>query len=68
MTVRNETSFAEQSPPRWKKLMARLADFEQAMTYHPHEHANANVSHLWHKIEKLETRVRELEGRDRRVA
>ena len=62
MTVQNETVFAEQGRSRWQKLMARLAPFEQAMTYHPHEHTYANFSRLWHKVEKLETRVNELEG------
>lgn len=68
MTGQNETAFAEQNPSRWQKLMARLADFEQAMTYDPHDHTDATVSHLWHKVEKLETRLNELEGRDQRVA
>ncbi len=61
MTVQSETAFAEQNPSRWQKLMTRLAAFEQAMTYDPHEHTDAIVSHLWHKVEKLETRVNELE-------
>ncbi len=62
MTVQNETVFAWQSRSRWQKQMARLAAFEQVMTYNPHVHINANVSHLWLKIEKLEAKVNELEG------
>ncbi len=68
MTVQTETAFVKQNPSRWQKLMARRATFEPAMTYHPHEHTDANVGHLWHKVEKLETRVNELEGRDPRIA
>ena len=62
MTVQNETVFSGQGRSRWQKLMARLAAFEQAMTYNPHEHTYANVSHLWLKVEKLEAKVNELEG------
>ena len=68
MIVQNETVFAEQNASRWQKLMARLATFEQSMNYNPHEHTDANVSHLWRKVSILETRVNELEGRDQRVA
>ena len=62
MTVQNETVFAQQSRSRWQQLMARLAAFEQAMTYNPHEHTYANISRIWLKVEKLETRVNDLEG------
>ena len=58
MTVQSETAFAEQNPSRWQKMLARLATFEQAMTYDPHEHTDAIVSHLRHKVEKLSTPVR----------
>ena len=68
MTVQNETAFAEQNPSRWQKMLGRLAIFEQAMTYSPHEYTDAIVSQLWHKIEKLETRVNELGRQDERVA
>ncbi len=68
MTTQNETAFTVQNPLRWHKLMARLATFEQSMTFNAHEHINANVNHLWHKIEILESRVNELEGRDQQVA
>ncbi len=68
MIIQNETAFAEQNPSRWQKMLGRLAIFEQAMTYNPHEHTDANVSHLWRKVGILETRVNELEGRDQRVA
>ena len=68
MTVQIKTAFAEQNPSRWQKTLARLAAFEQAMAYDLHEHTDAIVSHLWHKVEKLETRVNELEGRDQRIA
>ncbi len=68
MTVQNETAFSEQNPSRWQEMLARLATFEQAMTYNPHERTDAIVSHLWHEVEKLETRVNELERQDQRVA
>ena len=68
MTVQNESAYTEQNPSRWQKLMTQLATFEQAMTYNPHEHTDANVSHLWRKVGILETRVNELEGRDQQVA
>ncbi len=68
MAVRNEIAFAERNPSRWHRLMTRLATFEQATTFNPHDLTDANDSHLWHKVEKLETRVNELEGRDPRIA
>ncbi len=68
MIVKNETAFAQQNPSRWHRLMARLATFEQAKTFNPHERTDANVNHLWHKVEILETRVNELAGRDQKIA
>jgi 3-oxoacyl-[acyl-carrier-protein] synthase-3 len=40
--------------------MASLSAFERAMSYDPHEHTDAIVRHLRQKVEKLETRVKEL--------
>ena len=62
MTEQIETAIADQSPSRWRKLMASLTALEQAMSYDPQEHADAMIRHLWQKVEQLETRVHELEG------
>lgn len=68
MTVQIETSKVKQSFTRGHKLRAWLTTLDQAMAYDPQEHRDATVTHLWKKVEQLETRVNELEGRDQRAA
>ena len=62
MTEQIETAIAIQNPTRMQKLLASLTALEQAMSYDPHEHTDAMIRHLWQKVEKLETRLTELEG------
>ncbi len=66
MTVQIEIPNAEENTSRWQKLLASLTTLEQAMSYDPLEHRDAIVKHLWQKVEKLETRVIELEGHNQR--
>ena len=68
MTTKTENCKAEDNRSRWQKLTTSLTALDQAMSYDPQEHRDATVKHLWKKVEQLETRVNELEGRDLRAA
>ncbi len=68
MTVQIETTNVKQNLTRGQKLRAWLTALDQAMAYDPQEHADAMTRHLWQKVEQLEIRVIELEGRDQRAA
>ncbi len=68
MTRQIETAVAEQNSSRWQKLQTWLTAIDEGMNYDPQERANGMIRHLWQKVEQLETRLSELEGRDQRAA
>ncbi len=68
MTVQIETADEDQNTTRRQKLRAWITAIDEGMNYDPQEHANGMIRHLWQKVEQLETRVNELEGRDQRAA
>jgi len=68
MKAKIETTKEEGKRSRWQRPAASLTAIDQAMSYDPQEHRDATVKHLWKKVEQLETRVNELEGRDQRAA
>ncbi len=68
MTVQIETTNEDQNTTRWQTLRRWITAIDEGMNYDPQEHANGMIRHLWQKVEQLETRVNELEGRDERAA
>ena len=68
MTVHTETADEDQKTIRWQTLRRWLTAIDEGMNYDPQEYANGMIRHLWQKVEQLETRVNELEGRDLRAA
>ncbi len=61
MTEQIEFAIEEQNPTRWQKLLAWLTRFDEAMNYDPQAHANARIRYLSEGLERLESRVNELE-------
>ncbi len=67
MTGQIETAIAEQNSSRWQKLVAWLTTFGEAMDYDPLANTDATIRHLREEVGRLETRVSELEARNRRA-
>ena len=61
MTGQIELAVEEQNPTRWQKIATWLTNFEEAMNYDPQAHANARIWYLSEGLERLESRVNELE-------
>ena len=61
MTGQIELAVEEQSPTRWQKIATWLTNCEEAMNYGPQAHANARIRYLSEGLERLESRVNELE-------
>jgi hypothetical protein len=68
MTTRTDSILEGGNRTRWQKLTATLTAIGEAISYDPEEHREAIVKNLWGKVSQLETRVSELETRDKRVA
>ena len=65
MATQIETTITAQDPSRWQKILAWLTAFEEAMDYDPQE---ASIKHLRAKVDQLNARLDEAEGRGRRAA
>ncbi len=61
MTGQIELAVEEQNPTRWQKIATWLTNFEEAINYDPQAHANARIKYLSERLERLESRVNELE-------
>jgi len=68
MTTKTDNISEGGNRSRWKKLKATLTAIDDAMSYDPEEYRDAAVRNLWEKVSLLETRVSEMETRDKRVA
>jgi hypothetical protein len=68
MTTRIDSIFEGGSRTRWQKLTATFTAFGEAISYDSEEHREAIIKNLWGKVSQLETRVSELETREKRVA
>ena len=62
MTAQVKNSNAEQDRSRWYKFTTLLNDIGVAVDYDPLIDTSTKISQLWSELEKLEHRVRELEG------
>lgn len=68
MTAQIQSTNDNERRTPWQALRAWLTDIAEGMDYDPQEYANVMIRELWQKVELLETRVNELEGRDQHAA
>ncbi len=64
MTTQLETT---QAPSLWKRLLAWLRAFEEAMDYDPQEYTRANIRHLNDEVKRLNRRLDVAERRNQYV-
>jgi hypothetical protein len=63
MTIQVETVNKDQKRSRWHATKNWLTVIAEGMDYDPQEYANSMVRHLQQKVEQLESRVNEIEGK-----
>lgn len=63
MTVQTKTAIEDRAQTRWQTIKRWLTAIDEGMNYDPHEYANTNVRHLLQKVEQLEARVAQVEGK-----
>jgi hypothetical protein len=68
MTTKTENISEGGNRSRWQNITTTLKAISEAMSYDPEEHRDAAVRNLWEKVSLLETRVSDMETRDKRVA
>ena len=68
MTTKTENISEGGNRSRWQNMTTTLKAINEAMSYDPEEHRDAAVRNLWEKVSLLETRVSDMETRDKRVA
>ncbi len=61
MTEQIEVAIEEQSPTRWRKFVARLTAFDEALNYDPQAYTYSALRSLNEGVVRLEARVVELE-------
>ncbi len=63
MAPQIETTSTVKNPSRWQKFVAWINDLGMAIDYDSYANTDLKVRHVLQELEKLENRVRELEGR-----